>query len=195
MHATKRSALAPDGVPSRELTDSSARAMTSQTTLPPQFRSSSKRLLGFIVFAALAAVVGAVFAGRFSGEADKVQPPTVATPPASALVAVPPAVTAEPVPSTRPAADSSADIADVQASASAVASAHTPPASTKPGGHKPPVRGGGGKPPVGESSSGAEAPPATAATPPPATTPPPPTTQTTPHKPPPVLDRTSPFGN
>jgi len=189
MLATERSALSPDG---RELTDSSARAMTTQNTPAPQFRSSSNRLIGVVVVAALAAIGGAVFAGRF-GTADKVEPPTVATPRASAPLAVPLPIGAEPVPSTRPAEDGSADVVG---SASAAPSGRTPPSSTKPGGHRPPIRAGGKLPP-GESSSGSEAPPATAATTPPSTppTPPPSTTQATPHKPPPVLDRTSPFGN
>jgi eukaryotic-like serine/threonine-protein kinase len=189
MHATKRSALAPDAI-SSDLSDSSARAMTSHT-VAPQLRSSS-RLIGFIAVAALAAVGGAVLAIRFAaGDTEKVVPPTVATPPASVL-AVPTPVSAEPVSTMRPVPDDSASVADADTLPSAAASGRPAPGSIKPA--RKPTRPGG-KPPPAEPTAGAETPPASIAATPPATpSPAAASAPATPRKPPPVLDRTSPFG-
>lgn len=200
LNTTKRSALSQDSAVklNGELGDSSARAMT----VTPEVRSGSHALIRAVLFAALAAVVGAVVAIRFvMNGATNQAPSTVATPPVSAPVALA-TVTATPVVAPAP----TTEVTPAAPVVSAALAPNTPDAATTAeprvgnvaigkGGVRRIIKGGkvvttavtaaaapAAAPPVAE-------PPHQPAAPPPAT--PPPATATPGHRP--TLDRTSPF--
>lgn len=208
MNATKRSALgygtpSPGSSPAAELTDSSARAMTSPTMMP-SFRPKSGAVIGGLLIAALA-VAGALLAVRFAGGTAE---PATKTPLAPVPIAAPlpgpaPQVSLEAVASAPPVlpVPPAPEQASSRAVAPEVASVGAPAQARPISGAKPvrkPVQGGK---PASDAAAATIEEPAPVASPAPVSPTPTlapassPTANGTTRKPPPVLDRTSPFGN
>ncbi|HET9929077.1 MAG TPA: serine/threonine-protein kinase, partial [Polyangiaceae bacterium] len=202
---TKRSTQAPAekrpaGASQIELTESSARAVTSPTENPAA-RSRSRSVAGGFLIAATAAVIGGVFAVRFVAGPSNAQAPSasapavVASPPAAAINQMAqPAKPAEPAAATTEQGASSPAVVPVASAPPASAANVVPaPAANPKWGHKI-VRGARTTPAPAAASAPASATPVAAApSPQPAAPPAPaPAPATTPVKKP-VLDRTSPF--
>jgi hypothetical protein len=201
LNTTKRSALSQDNTGMKlngELNESSARAMT----VTPEARSGSHTLIRAVLFAALAAVVGAVVAIRFVMSGGTNQPPsTVATPPVSAPVALA-TVTATPVVAPAPTTEVtpaapvvSAALAPATPDAATTAEPRAGNVAIGKGAVRRIIKGGKVVTSAVTAAAPVAPPPVTepphqpAATPPPAA--PPPATTTPGHRP--TLDRTSPF--
>jgi len=189
MGATKRSAGNNPGATGKDLTDSSARGVTS-TTGAPAFRSPSHAVIGAIVVAAVAAIGGAILAIRFATNRPQPEPPAPAT---ASLSAAPLGSAASTATLLAPLEPAEAPQAPTEPSAALKGGLQVPlPAPRGP--VRRPQHGGK----LAADNVGTEepAPAPVASPPPPAPAPPPPaSTQTAPRKAPPTLDRTSPFGN
>ena len=203
LDVTKRSTQAPverrDSAPTPhvELTESSARAVTSPTE-SPSVRSRSRSVVSAAVIATAAAVIGGVFAVRFVAGPSSSQPPSTSVPavvaaPSPATPTIAPAKPVEPTAGFVPTSDAPTVLPALSAAVPPVAEAARPASPTPKWGHTKVVRGAKTTP------SAAAAPPATPSVAPPAAPPTPPAPAASSPAPAPapgkkpVLDRTSPF--
>lgn len=202
LDVTKRSTQAPvekrnSATPQIDLSESSARAVTSPTD-SPAVRSRSRSLMGGFAIAAAAAVIGGALAVRFVANQSATQLPSASAP---AVVASPPAPAVVPVAAPPTPADSAAAVSEpspqgpaVQPAASAPPSSGSvarAPVAVPKGNHKI-VRGARTTPALPAPSTPATTVQAAAPPPPPVATAPSPAVTTAPAKKP-TLDRTSPF--